>query len=99
MNIKELMRRYKNGTSIQILAELSGVTEVEINYALASVGGTKQRDEQDLSILRYYEQGLTDRKIASIVGCSDSTVWRWRIANDLPAVSKRGKQTTYKGDK
>ena len=39
--------------------------------------------EHDAEIERYYNMGLIDRKVAEMVGCSKSSVLRWRKRNGL----------------
>lgn len=94
MTIKELKRRYRNGTPIETLADLADMNVKSINYAL-EVSGAKvsKRDHEDVRMRELYDQGLSDLKISRSMGCSSSRVWHWRNRNSLPSnhKDKRGR--------
>lgn len=47
--------------------------------------------DQNNQRLELYRQGLTDKKIADIIGINKSNVWAWRKLNGLPTHNKRGR--------
>lgn len=93
MKLSELIYRYRKGTTITALAELSGLPRHEVLQALRFAGqeveGTRQRTWDTDKALELYSQGKTDREIAEAVGVSRQVVYNWRQESALPINRER----------
>lgn len=85
---------------LKILAELNSCQVIEIKAALAREGivlENRQKKLDGVAARKLYEQGCNDRKIATELNVSPSTVTNWRLRNALPSVRKKqGSQGTDK---
>lgn len=85
MTTKELINRFRNGTSINVLAELSDCDVDIVQETLLLHGLDIKSAKIDKSEwYDYYVQGLSDGEIAEIVGYSKKTVNKWRRDEGLP---------------
>ena len=90
MTLSELRRRYRNGTSIEILAELAGCDRKDVIYALEQSGVALQKpdcnytdvDAESHRIEALYDQGMNDREIAEALDLSQTTIAWWRKKNN-----------------
>ena len=92
MTAEEIVRHYAQAKDkakdIKVLAELNCVTQKEIQTVLAEAGiecaeRTKRRSFAN-QFQKLYDKGLSDREIREEVGCSLSSVVKWREKQHLP---------------
>ncbi len=50
----------------------------------------KRHTEKREKMLKLYRDGLNDKQIADLVGCTRDAVWQWRRSENLPPNSPRG---------
>lgn len=80
---------------LKVIAQLNGTTVPKILAKLRALGvedlpEPQSRIDHELA-LALYSQNLRDSEIAAQLGCTQNAVRNWRLANDLPAVKRRGK--------
>ena len=81
----EYARAQDKEAMVGVLADLTVSTKAEVRKFL---GVTKKVRKEPATLdvkasKKLYEQGMSDRRIASRLGGSQNTVWRWRKANGL----------------
>ena len=94
MKLSELIYRYRKGTTITALAELSGLPRHEVLQALRFAGQeiestTRPRTWDTDKALALHSQGKTDREIAEAVGVSRQVIYNWRQESALPINRER----------
>lgn len=83
----EIRRRHKWGCSIVILAELNACHQQTIREILWEV--PEMSKIEWIKAKFYYNDGMNDREIAKLLGCSSLAVLQWRRRENLPAQCKK----------
>lgn len=96
MGNHELKYRYKDGASLQILAELNACSQKEVYKKIKKEDPAvrvSKREKEELEFHTLHAQGKTDSQIAKKMDVSQSRVALWRQINCLPSNGKDSEET------
>ena len=89
MSDSEIRRRHKEGTTVQILADLNAVPSSTIKSILENkpIPATpkKKYEHRSAEYKKLYDEGKGDSEIGELMGTRARNVWSWRKTNKLPS--------------